>query len=336
MITEVLSSVARALSKGEGIVARAGSPLKPEEWPEPAIKVREIGQVRAVPTIGVDAASATLMVAGGELGIASYAVVGPEISVTYPHTHIPPSSGPPFVAATAGEDRLGVTTRYIKIGKRFADDPDLVMGVPTADIRIGLENEALRKAVGRAEEGWLVVVDGPPSHSPSVEDVMWAEEVRELYAGRASLVRMACSSGVSVAFVVKRVWGVSWLGHNLADHDVLALALRGAAGPALLLGEVEALRAGVRYVVIYVAVRHAPYRGYSVFRVEVPECSPMSPEDVASLMARSALSSGMPVPAPIHSADYVSKVIAKYLARQAEAALRVAGAALIYGGGEVV
>ncbi len=336
MITEVLARVARALSSGEGIAARAGTPLEPEEWPEPVIKVREVDRVRSVPVIGVDAASATLMVAGGELGIATYAVVGPEISITYPHTHTPPSAGPPFVAATAGEDGPGVTTRYIKLGKRFAEDTDLVMGVPTADVRIGLENEALRKAIERAEEGWLVVVDGPPSHSPSVEDVMWAEEVKALYADRASLVREACSLGVSVAFVVKRVWGVNLLGHSLADHDILALALRNAAEPALLLGEAEALRAGIRYVITYVAVRHAPYRGYSVFRVEVPECSPMSSDHVASLMARSALSSGVPVPAPIHSADYVSKVIARYLARQAEAALRVAGAALIYGGGEVV
>ncbi len=331
-----MASVARALSRGEGIVARAGTPLEPEEWPKPVIKVKEVGRVKTVPVLGVDAASATLMVAGGELGIASYAVVGPEISITYPHTHTLPSAGPPFVAATAGEDGPGVTTRYVKLRKKFAKDPDLVMGVPTADVRIGLENEALKRAVERAEEGWLVAVDGPPSHSPSVEDVMWAEEVKALYADRAGLVREACSLGISVAFVAKRVWGVNLLGHSLADHDVLALALRGSAGPALLLGEAEALRAGIRYIITYVAVRHAPYRGYSVFRVEVPECSPMNPEDVASLMARSALSSGVPVPAPIHSADYVSKVIARYLARQAEAALRVAGAALIYGGGEVV
>jgi len=336
MITEALASVARALSRGEGIITKAGNPLGDEEQLEPRIRVREVRRVRSVPLIGVDAASATLIVAGGELGIASFAVVGPEISMTYPHTHMPPSSGPAFVAATAGEDAPGITTRYIKLGKRFSEDPDLVMGVPTADVRIGLENEALRRAIMRAGEGWLIAVDGPASHTPSVDDVLWADEVKALYDERASLVREACMSGISVVFVVKRVWGVNLLGHSLADHDILALALRGASGPALLLGEAEALRAGVRYVVTYVAVRHAPYRGYSVFRVEVPECSPMSPEEAASIMARSALSSGVPVPAPIHSADYVSKAIAKYLARQAEAALRVAGAALIYGGGEVV
>ncbi len=336
MIADILASVARALSRAENIAARAGTPLEPDSQPEPVIRVREVGRVKALPVMGVDAASATLMVAGGELGIASYAVVGPEISITYPHTHTPPTGGPPFVAATAGEDRPGVTTRYLKLGSRFADDPDLVMGVPTSDVRIGLENEALRRAAERAGEGWLIAVDGPPSHTPSIEDVRWAEEVRALYAERAGLVKRACSEGVAVAFVVKRVWGVSLLGHALADHDILALALREASGPALLLGEAEALRAGIRYVITYVAVRHAPYRGYSVFRVEVPECSPLSPEEVSAFMARSALASGVPVPAPIHSADYVSKVIARYLARQAEAALRVAGAALIYGGGEVV
>ena len=336
MISEVLAAVARALSRTDKVVARVGKPLEPDAAPEPMIRVREVGRVRPYPVIGVDAASATMMVAGGELGIASYAVIGPEISVTYPHTHTPPAGGPPFIAATAGDDGPGVTTRYVKLGMRYSDDPDLVMGVPTADVRIGLENEGLRKGIERAEEGWVIAVDGPPSHSPSVEGAYWGDEVRELYAERAALVRRACSEGVAIAFVVKRVWGVSVLGRDVADHDILAIALQGASGPALLLGEAEAVRAGVRYVVTYAAVRHAPYRGYSVFRVEVPECSPISAEEVSAFMARSALTSGVPVPAPVHSADYLSKVIAKYLARQAEAALRIAGAALIYGGGEVV
>ena len=313
--------------------------LKPVALPKPSRTYSTV--------VALDASTATIHVGGGELAISSGCIVLRNAFV-YPSPK-EVQEGPPFIGAPLNTGCDWVTDRYVKLGVRYIDDPDLPEGALAHDVRISLETFLIGKVLDLAGVGnpyTLVLIDGPveyPIKHPK-EGSSWNAEIARLNDDRVSAMRDLVHGGFIPVSIVKRVWGSRYLTRNSDIHyltDVqlvesiieLGEPLRRPSyvGPWIVRWE------GTERVIYYIVNPLSRFtKMYSLFRVEFlrdsHEVAGRLVDDILSVIAYSAGSYGITVPYKIYLADYISKRTVSELARFSQYVMMLKGLPTLYGG----
>ncbi len=295
----------------------------------------------------VDAASASIHIPSGEIAIAAGAVITGRNLKTYPAIS-GVAIGPPYVGAPADGGISWVTSRYLKLGTPYFEDPDLPEGALSHDVRISIETYLI-KNLKMDERNTILLIDGPavyPFTHPT-EGSKWNAEIGLLNEDRVNAMTKLLERGIIPACIVKRVWRSSYIpttisGHGVKDVEYLMskiLDMGGQTSKPLVLGPWEARsRVGLpdRYMA-YLVIPTNPYlRNYSIFRVEivreVAETLGDGIEDILSTIAYGTYAYGGYVHPTLQVVDKVTKDLVSRLARTLETALRMAGVPIMYGG----
>ncbi len=300
-----------------------------------------------VSLIAVDAASASLHTALGEVAVVGGVLVGDEVITVYPKPGSL-SSSVPFVGALYSGNLPFVTDEYLVLRKLYREDPFLPEGAISSDLRMNMEVHLIEEAA-HLGLGELLMIDGPATYPfiAAQSSSAWAEEIGRLNEMRVKAMLKAFEEGLTPICIVKRVWGSSHLpqAQELGVMDVvyvvkLARRLLDSESPVAV-GPFEVReRAGVPdRIMTYLLL---PYNGFlkdvGVLRFEVlrdiaEELGEEGLLKVMSSVAQSALKYGLYLPRQLYIADRISKDIVKRVGLELESALRRKGIPLLYSGG---
>ncbi len=299
----------------------------------------------------LDAAAATLHVPAGEVSVVAGALCDVRSAYLYPGTGIVASvNGPPFLGAPIEEDLSLVSNRYVKVGLKYVNDPDLPEGALSHDLRIHMETYLLSVAKERLGSGTVLLIDGPVTYpyTHPVEGSVWNAELGGLNEDRVTMMSNLIEEGIIPVCVVKRVWRSKHLIRALGLSELLTdvkmimntLGLSDVPDKPLVIGpwEVSGSTDTPPRVMAYVLTPVAmPVRLYTIFRIEVLKAVQelLGEERFLELIAAisySASSYGTYVPHRLHVADALSKEVVTKNASVLEAMLRLKGVPLLYGG----
>lgn len=295
----------------------------------------------------IDAASINMHIGFSELAIAAVSYVGHRVFMALPSykgTSINPNA-PPIIGSYISLDNVRwVTNRYIKIGIKYLDDPELPEGALAHDIRISLESYMI-KELTNFDDADVVIIDGPieyPLKHP-LEESRWNKEIRLLNEERINNMKELINKGVIPVSIVKRVSGSRYLVRNSREviNDALIISnIIGNAskpsyiGPIIVKGKYSNIIKYLYYVVVPIKT-HIP--SYNLFRVELlrEAIESMNAEllnDVLSYLAYNSTGYGLPLPYKLMQADRMSKKIVSMISSLTEGVLRLKGVTLIQGG----
>lgn len=294
----------------------------------------------------VDAASASIHIPCGEIAVAAGAIVTGRNLKTYP-TISGVARGPPYVGAPADGGISWVTSRYLKLGTPYFEDPDLPEGALSHDVRISIETYLI-KNLKMCERIMILLIDGPAIYpfTLPMEGSKWNTEIGLLNEDRVNAMIDLLDRGIIPVCVVKRVWRSNYIPsitkYGIKDAEYLMTKILDTGGrlsKPFMLGPWESRsRVGLpdRYMA-YLVIPTNPYlRSYSIFRVEivrdVAESLGDGLEDILSSIAYGTYAYGGYVHPVLQVVDKVSKDLVSRLARTLETALRMMGVPIMYGG----
>ena len=299
----------------------------------------------------IDAASATLHVPAGEVTVVAGVLCGTRSTRIYPGFRIGRlSSEVPSLAAPIEGELDFVLNKYVKVGLKYVNDPDLPEGALSNDLRIYVETYLLRQALKGRCVGEVLLVDGPTAYplTHPLEGSVWNAELGGLNEDRVNAMRELVDAGVAPICLVKRVWRskhlvrAAGLGEGLTDVQAILKLFRGAlpSSPTLVgPWSVKAAGGVPERLMAYVIAPSAGASAYAIFRVEVireaAELLGSKLGEVLSQLAYSPVTYGTYVPYRLHVADRLSKEVASKNASALEALLRLNGVPLLYGGVKV-
>jgi len=296
--------------------------------------------------VALDVASATIHVGGGEIALAAGCVVGKKL-LTYPSLIKGSANGPPFIGAPITRELSLITNKYVMLGVRYSEDPDLPEGALTHDVRIALETYLIREASEVTSREGILLVDGPIHYSIThpKEGAMWNIEVEKLNESRVKAMHEVLELGYFPISVVKRVWASKHLARKIGLLDTKDVALiasiintkHGRFSRPLMVGPIEIAEREIRKILSYVVVPSSKYsRVFTIYRVEVlkgtADALGNKLKDVMSHLAYSTMSYGTSIPYKIEIADSVSKELTASMASLVELMLKVKGVPVLYGG----
>jgi len=296
--------------------------------------------------VALDVASATIHVGGGEVALATGCIVGKKL-VTYPSLIKSPAKGPPFIGAPITRELSLITNKYIMLGIRYFEDPDLPEGALTHDVRIALETHLIQETPKILSEGELLLVDGPIHYSIThpKEGTIWNIEIEKLNESRVKAMYEVLEAGHIPVSIVKRVWASRHLARKVGLSSTKDVALiesvitakYGKLSKPIMVGPTTIAERGVKKVLSYVIVPTSKYsRIFTIFRVEilkdVADSLGSKLMDIMSLLAYSTTSYGTSLPYKIEIADSVSKELTAGMASLVEMMLKVKGIPVLYGG----
>ncbi|MCD6340486.1 MAG: hypothetical protein J7L51_00855 [Desulfurococcales archaeon] len=311
------------------------------------VQVVELGKPKSrYEVLALDVASATIHIGGGEVALATGCVVGKKL-VTYPSLIRRSTEGPPFIGAPIMRELSLITNKYIMLGIRYSDDPDLPEGALTHDVRIALETHLIREAPRTLAKNGLLLVDGPihyPITHPK-EGTIWNFEIEKLNEGRVKAMYEVLEVGLLPISVVKRVWGSKHLAKKVGLSSTRDVALIESMistryeklSKPLMIGPLTMTEHGIRKVLTYVVVPTSKYsKVFTIFRIEmlkdVVDSLGSRLTDVMSSLAHSTVSYGTSLPYKLEIADSVSKELTAGMASLIEMLLKIKGIPVLYGG----
>ncbi len=322
----------------------------PLETPEELVRKPLLKPSRRFQVAAIDAAAATLHVPAGEVTVVAGAFCGPSSLRAYPGLRIGWfSAKPPALGAPIDADIEYVMNRYVKVGLKFVNDPDLPEGALSNDLRIFIETHMIKSSINEVSEGTVLLIDGPviyPLTHP-VEGSVWNAELGGLNEDRVNAMLNLLENGVTPVCIVKRVWRAKHLikalglSSDVTDVQMIMGMLRVnvSSDKPLMIGPWEVRGAGklpgriMAYLII--PLSRTP-RIYTLFRVEV--LKPVKEflgdlfDDLISFIAYSTMSYGTYVPYRLYLADGLSKEVVSKNASYLENLLRINGVPLLYGG----
>ncbi len=316
------------------------------------IELRELPKPgRRYTLSAIDAASATLHVPAGEVTVVAGVMCGVNSVRVYPSFRVGVfRSEMPSLAAPIEGDLDFVLNKYVKVGLKYVNDPDLPEGALSNDLRIYVETHLLRQALKCRCAGDVLLVDGPATYplTHPLEGSVWNAELGGLNEDRVEAMRELVKAGIAPVCLVKRVWrsrhlvrvaGLSW---NLTDVQAMLKLLKGRLpGRPTLIGPwmVSAMGDAPERLMAYIIAPSAGTSAYAIFRVEIireaAELLGGRLEEILSQLAYSPVTYGTYVPYRLHLADKLSKEVASRNASVLEALLRLNGVPLLYGGARV-
>ena len=295
----------------------------------------------------IDAASVNIHVGFSELAIAAVSYVGHKLFIALPsYKNINVSSDiPPIISSYISLNNVKwVTNKYVKIGTKYLDDPELPEGALAHDIRISLESYMIKELANFADAD-VVIIDGPieyPLKHP-VEESRWNREVKLLNEERVKSIRGLVERGVIPVSIVKRISGSRYLVRNPKEaiNDALVITKiidnidkPSYLGPIITRGRYSNMTRYLYYIVIPIKTH---LTSYSLFRVELPKeaIESFSTEyisNILSYLAYNSLGYGLSLPYKLVQADRASKRIVSMISSLTEGILRLKGITLIQGG----
>ncbi len=311
------------------------------------VEVVELGKPKSrYEVLALDVASATIHIGGGEVALATGCVVGRKL-VTYPSLIRGSTKGPPFIGAPIMRELNLITNKYIMLGVRYSDDPDLPEGALTHDVRIALETHLIREASRTLAKGGLLLVDGPihyPITHPK-EGTIWNIEIEKLNESRVKAMYEVLEDGLLPISIVKRVWGSKHLAKKVGLSSTRDVALIESMvstryeklSKPLMIGPLTIVEHGIKKALTYIAVPTSRYsKVFTIFRVEMLKDVVDSLEskltDIVSSLAHSTIHYGTSLPYKLEIADSVSKELTAGMASLVEMLLKIKGIPVLYGG----
>ncbi|HDN75619.1 MAG TPA: DNA double-strand break repair nuclease NurA [Acidilobales archaeon] len=307
--------------------------------------------LRYYKTGAVDAASINLYVGFSQLAIAAGTFVGNSKTILIPYYKSEHMSDdiPPIVSSYVSVRNVRwVTDRYVKLGVRYLEDPELPEGALAHDIRISLETFILSNIPTHGDDSELILIDGPveyPLKHP-LEESKWNIEVKRLNEERVRILRSLVEGGRIPLSIVKRVGMSKYLvrksvkSSELTDTQLIyRLLSRHEIEKPIYIGpiEVRSIYGLTNKYMFYLIVPSSSYiRSFSIFRVEVIkevyEYLSNKLTDVLSYLALSTYSFGLPLPYKLNQADRASKKVVSAMASLINGMLKIKGITTIYEG----
>ncbi len=290
----------------------------------------------------IDAASVTLHVGFGELSLAMATYVDRNKLIIYPKLRDNVSIEVPVVSSYLKIESIDwITDKYLKLGIKYVNDPELPEGALAHDVRISLETYVMSKVYSRNEPPKVLIVDGPieyPYRHP-LEQSLWNDEIRRLNRDRVKVFKDLISRGVVPVAVVKRVWNSKTQIPGVDDvYTIVRKVINsGMINKPVLIGPITSWTSfSDRKYVYYISIPLTTYLGsITLLRIELLEDAVNKfnyIDEVLSYVAYSSLRAGLPVPYILHQADRVSKRITSSIAKSISALLKVKGIPMFYGG----
>ncbi len=290
----------------------------------------------------IDAASATFHIGFGELSLAVASYIYGSKLVIYPELRNISSISIPVVGSFLKiRDVNWITDKYVKLGIKYIEDPELPEGALAHDVRIALETYAIDRITSLMKPN-VLIIDGPieyPYRHP-LDQSLWNDEIRRLNRDRINVMKKLVSDDVIPISIVKRVWNSR--SQLIGVDDVYTIIRRiinaGLTNKPAIVGPIKSWTSfnEVKYV-YYVSIPLTSYLGsITLLRVEVLD-SVLNRfydliDDVLSYIAYSSLKAGLPIPYKLHQADRVCKKVISSIAKSISALLKVKGVPMFYGG----